>query len=112
MPPRFAPHEAAVGAGAGAGMILAPNLIGAVAATVLYPQLQTLGSVALNVAIGPLLIALVVGSAGAVIGGLWPRLFWWVNHVSDNRLELIGVLCILAGFAAQAVEPVVALLEA
>jgi hypothetical protein len=92
-------------------MILAPNLAGAVAATLLVPELRTLGMVALNLAIGPLLMALVVASAGAVIGGLWPRVFWWVNHSSDNRLELIGVLCILVGFAAQAVEPVVALLE-
>ena len=110
-PGLFAPHEAAVGAGAGAGMILAPNLVGGFAFTLLLPQLRAPGMIALNVLIAPLLVALAVAAAGAVIGGLWLRVFWWAGNASDNRLELIGILCILVGFAAQAVEPVVALLE-
>ena len=110
-PGLFAPHEAVVGAGAGAGMILAPNLVGGFAVTLLMPQLRAPGIVALNLLVGPLLIALVVAAAGAVIGGLWPRVFWWAGHASKNRLELIGVLCILVGFIAQAVDPIASLLE-
>jgi hypothetical protein len=111
MPGRFAPHEAAVSASAGGAMILVPNLVSAVAVTMLMPHLRVPGAFIVNVLVGPIMLALVVASAGAVIGGLWPRVFWWANHTSEHRLELIGVLCILAGFVAQTLDPIVGLLE-
>lgn len=110
MPARFAPHEAIVSASAGGAMILVPNLVSATTVTLLMPHLRVPGAFIVNVLVGPLMLALVVATAGAVIGGLWPRVFWWANHTSENRLELIGVLCILAGFVAQALDPIVGLL--
>jgi hypothetical protein len=101
MPARFAPHEAVVSASAGGAMVLVPNLVSAAAVTLLMPHLQVPSA---------FMLALVVASAGAVIGGLWPRVFWWANHTSEHRLELIGVLCILAGFVAQSLDPIVGLL--
>ncbi len=110
-PGRFAQHEAVVSAGAGGAIILVPNLMSAVAVTMLMPHLRAPGAFIVNVLVGPLMLALVVASAGAVIGGLWPRVFWWANHTSEHRLELIGVLCILAGFVAQTLDPIVGLLD-
>jgi hypothetical protein len=110
-PPRFTAREAMVGTIAAAAMVLVPSVVTGIAVTALVPWLQEPGIVALNVALAPLLTALAIAPAGAAIGGLWPRAFWWANHASDNRLELIGVLCILAGFVAGAVEPLVDLLK-
>jgi hypothetical protein len=109
-PGRFAPRAAVVGAGAAVAMSLVPNLVGGAGATLLLPELRTLGMIALNLAVVPLTSALVMAPTGAIIGGLWPRVFWWVNHAREKRLEFIGILCMLIGFVAQAVEPIVALL--
>jgi hypothetical protein len=109
-PGRFARHEAVVSAGAGGAMILMPNLVSGLAVTMLMPHLRVPSAIIVNLLVGPILLALVVASAGAVIGGLWPRVFWWANNTSENRLELIGVLCILAGFAAQSLDPIIGLL--
>ena len=109
-PRGFTSRNAALGAGAAGAILLSPNLTGGLGITLLIPSLRTLQAAAANLVILPLVAALAVAPAGALIGGFAPRVLWWVNHTSDNRLELIGVLCILAGFAAQAVEPVVALL--
>jgi hypothetical protein len=110
-PPRFTTRTAAVGASAAAAMSLIPNLVGAVGLTLLLPEFRSPGMVAVNMAVEPLAGLLVVAPAGAIIGGMWPRVSWWITHARAKRLELIGIICILIGFAAQAVEPAVAILE-
>lgn len=110
-PPRFTSRTATIGASVAAAMSLIPNLAGAVGLTLLLPEFRAPGMVALNVVVGPILGLLVVAPAGAIIGGLWPRVSWWLTHAREKRLEIIGILCLLIGFAAQAVEPIVAMLE-
>jgi hypothetical protein len=110
-PPRFTSRTAAIGASVAAAMSVIPNLVGAVGLALLLPQFRSPGMVALNMVVGPLTGLLVVAPAGAIIGGLWPRVSWWLTHAREKRIEIIGILCLLIGFAAQAVEPVVAMLE-
>jgi hypothetical protein len=110
-PPRFTSRTATIGASVAAAMSLIPNLAGAVGLALLLPEFRSPSMVAVNMVVGPLTGLLVVAPAGAIIGGLWPRVSWWLTHAREKRIEVIGILCLMIGFAAQAIEPIVAMLE-
>jgi hypothetical protein len=99
-PRTFTPSEAVVGAAMIGVLVLIPNLATGAGAVLMIARLRTPQILATNVLIGPLLGTLSAAPAGAAIGGLWPRVFWWVNHSGKYQLANIGICSVLLGFAA------------
>jgi hypothetical protein len=99
-PRTFTANEALVGALMVSMLVIIPNLATGVGAVVMIARLRTAEVLAANVLIGPLIGAISAAPAGAAIGGLWPRVFWWVDHAGKYQLANIGVCSVLLGFAA------------
>src|SRR5262249_42529248 len=58
-----------------------------------------------------LVYAILAGIGGALSGGVTRFIFWRVNRLPERRLEVIGLMLLLAAFAAQVVDPAVGLLS-